>query len=441
MNRSQSVDATMQVRLAVTAAFLFIASLLAACGGGTSNTSPGSVDPNETAAKVNGKVITMESVDRAVKQQTQGQESKLSPLELAGARLQVLETLIQQEVMYQKAEKESAVPSDEEVTAEVNKRKTQSGKSADQIAKEMKESGLTDAYIRESVKKDLAIQKLIDKITGKIEPPKESEIEAFYYGNKDAFVKRKGVKLAAIVVDPANNGEGDTSTDQQSAVIKANDIIKQLQAGQDFATLARQNSEDESKFQGGDLGYISEDDMRQTFPEEVTATLMNPQFQVGKIISTRVQGKLYILKLQERSDKDEELTLDSPDIKAQVTDELVKARKQLLSSSYQMIAMNEAKIENFLAQKLVANPNELSGARPASSGTPAEANTNAATNVNANGNTNASAANATGKTTVNATAPVNAKPAANAPAKPAATAPAKSAANTGTAGTNASKGK
>ena len=82
-----------------------------------------SVDPNETAAKVNGKAITMEEVDRAVKQQAQGQESKLSPLELAGARLQVLETLIQQEVMFQKAEKEGIVPTDEEITAEINKQK------------------------------------------------------------------------------------------------------------------------------------------------------------------------------------------------------------------------------------------------------------------------------------------------------------------------------
>src|SRR4030095_5731731 len=149
---------------------------------------------------VNGVTIKMEEVDRAVKQQAQGQEAKLSPLELAGARLQVLQSLIEQEVMYQKAQKENTVPSDEDVTAEVNKRKTQSGKSADQIAKEMKDAGVTEASVRESIKKELSIQKLVDKITGKIEPPKDSEIEAFYNGNKEAFVKKRGVKLAAIVI-------------------------------------------------------------------------------------------------------------------------------------------------------------------------------------------------------------------------------------------------
>jgi SurA N-terminal domain/PPIC-type PPIASE domain len=412
-------------------------AVLGACGGSSSNTSAGgSLEGNETAAKVNGKVITMESVDRAVKQQAQGQESKLSPLELAGARMQVLQSLVEQEVMFQKAEKESAVPTEEEVTAEINKRKTQSGKSQDQIAKEMKESGLTDAYVRESVRKDLAIQKLIDKVTGKIEPPKDSEIDAFYNGNKEAFVKKKGVKLAAIVVDPANKGEGDTTVDDQSAVIKANEIIKQLQSGMDFATVARDKSEDESKFQNGDIGYVSEEELKQTFPANVAAALMNPEFQIGKIVTAQLQGKYYIIKLQERSDKDEELTLDSPGVRGQVTDELVKARKQLLSTSYQAIAMNEAKIENFLAQKLVANPNELSGARPANAGT---VNANSTSSSSMNGNT--TSANANSSPAANTNVAANTKATAANTAKPAATAPGKSApaGKTGTA--NANKGK
>ena len=256
--------------LAATALF---AVILSACGGGpTSNSSSGGpVDPNETAAKVNGKVITMQEVERAVKQQAQGQESKLSPLELAGARLQVLQTLIEQEVMFQKAEKEGTVPTEDEVTAEINKNKTQSGKSADQIERELKDAGMTEAALRESVKKGLAIQKLVDKITGKIEPPKDSEIEAFYNGNKEAFVKKRGAKLAAIVIDPVNSGPGDPTTDEQSAALRGNEVVKKLQTGQDFAALAREYSEDQSKLQGGDLGYISEEELKQMFQPNVAS--------------------------------------------------------------------------------------------------------------------------------------------------------------------------
>ncbi|MFN0138832.1 MAG: SurA N-terminal domain-containing protein [Pyrinomonadaceae bacterium] len=395
------------------AALAISAGLMAACGSpGPANSGSSSVDPNETAAKVNGKAITMQEVDRGVKQQTQGQDSKLSPLELAGARLQVLQSLVEQEVMFQKAEKEGTVPTEEEITADINKQKTQSGMSADQIDKEMKDQGMTEATLRDSVKKKLAIEKLVEKVTGVIEPPKDAEIEAFYNGNKDAFVKKKGVKLAAIVIDPSNAGEGDQTVDEQSSVLKANEVIGKLKAGQDFAAIAREHSEDQSKFQGGDLGYLAETDLTQAFPEQTVADLMNPQLQIGGIMTTRSQGKLFILKLQERSDKDEAVTLESPGVRLKVIESLGTNRKQLLAASYQAVAMNEAKIENFLAKKVVENPNELSGARPAGAAPAANtpSNSDAANAANAN-------ANSAAKPGANANANANAaKPAVNAPA-------------------------
>jgi parvulin-like peptidyl-prolyl isomerase len=405
-------------RFVTIAVLAFVILALTGCpsgGPGNGNTT-GGIDPNETAATVNGKAITMEAVFRAVKQQAQGQESKFSQLELAQARLQVLESLIQQEVMFQKAEKEATVPTDDEVNAEYNKRRTASGLSVEQFEAKMKEIGETEATARDAIKKGLAIQKLIDKITGKIEPPKDEEINNFYNGNKEAFVKKRGVKLAAIVIDPAKTGEGDTTVDEQSAVIKGNEIINQLKQGADFATVAREKSEDQSKFQGGDLGYISEEEMKQSFPPQIIGALMNPQTQIGQLLPTPMQGKFYIFKLQERADKDENLTLESPGIREKVTNSLVDARKQLLSQSYAAIAMNEAKIENFLAQKVVSNPNELSGARPASMDTPpANTNTNANVNANTNANTNANAnvkaanANANVKPTAKTNANTNAR--------------------------------
>jgi parvulin-like peptidyl-prolyl isomerase len=408
-------------QIAGLAASAIFALFLAACGGQTGgNTTTGPVDANETAAKVNGKAITMEDVDRGVKQQAQGQETKFSPLELASARLQVLQTLIEQEVMYQKAQKENLVPTDEEVNGEINKQKVSSGVSVEEFDKQMKDAGWNEKTFREYTKQRLAIAKLVDKITSRIDAPKDSEIEAFYNGNKEAFVRKRGAKLAAIVIDPANSGQGDDTIDEQSAAIKGNEIANKLKAGQDFASLARQYSEDQSKLQGGDLGDLSEDELRQTFPAAIVADLMNPASPIGKMVLASAQGKFFILKLQERVERDEVLTLETPGVRQKVTDALVNNRKQLLSASYQAIAMNEAKIENFLAKKVVDNPNELSGARPAAaanSNTPSNANSNANTSsantTNANTSTNA-------KPGTNNAAKPDTKPAANAAPKPAA---------------------
>ena len=348
------------------------------------------VDPNEVAATVNGTSIKLVEVERMIKQQAQGQESKLSQLELAQYRLRALEQLIQQEVLFQKAESEATIPTDEEVSAAFNKQKTESGLSAEAFDKKMKEIGETEDSARDKIKRALAIQKLVDKISGKVEPPKDSEIEAFYNGNKEAFVKKRGVKLAAVVVDPKNNGEGDTTTNEAEASQKIKEIGQQLNQGADFATIAREKSEDASKVRGGDLGYLTEDQLKQNFPQLVGG-FMDPKFTVGRVAGPfNIAGRFFIFKLQERNEKEESLTLESPGVRGQITDSLVKARKQLLSTSYAAIAMDEAKIENYLARKVVENPNELSGARPASTGKEGEkkaANTNTESNSNANAET------------------------------------------------------
>lgn len=397
------------------------AVMFAACGAG----GPAPNASNETAATVNGKTIKMEEVDRAVKQQAQGQDSKMSPLELAGARLQVLQSLVEQEVMFQKAEKEASVPTEEEVSAEVNKQKVESRLSAEEFTKQMDLAGFNEAALRDSTKRGLAIKKLVDKITGRIEPPKDKEITDLYAGNPDLFVKKRGVKLAAIVVDPSNGGEGDTTTNEAEANVKLKEVMGKLtQPGSDFAALAREYSEDPSKLQSGDLGLIGEEDLKKNFGVQNAAGFMNPSFAVGSVTNViPLNGKGYIFKLQERIEKDEAMTLESPGIRQQITDLLVNNRKQLLAASYQAIAMNEAKIDNLLAKKVVDNPNELSGARPAGAVTPAPANANTAVPANANtapaGNANSAPANT--KPVANAPAKPEAKPKANAPAKPANT--------------------
>lgn len=374
--------------LAAIAFFAFVALALTGCPKPEDTGRPGD---NETAATVNGKAITMQEVDRAVKQQAQGQESKLSPLELAAARLQVLEQLIQQEVLFQKAEKEAKVPTEEEITAELNKRKTESGLSVEKFQEQMTLAGMDEKALRDNIKKGLAINNLVEKITSRIEPPKDAEIEAFYKGNPELFIRKRGVRLAAIVVDPTNSGEGDKTTDENSAQLRLKELLGKLQQpASDFQALVNEYSEDKSKFQGGEVGYFSEEQLKQSYPQ-LAGGFMNPQFAVGGITNpVPIEGKVFVFKLMERIEKDENLTLESPKVREQVTKSLIDNRKQLLSQSYAAQAMNEAKIENFLAKKVVDNPNELSGARPAPTGNE-NANTNTAANTNANANANTNA--------------------------------------------------
>jgi len=418
-----------RLRLLSVSAFALIALVLTSCSGSGTGAGTGGVDANEVAARVNGKDIRMEEVEKGVKAQAQGQEAYFSPLELASARLTVLQQLIQTEVMYQKAEKEKAVPTDEEVTAEMNRRRTASGLSAEEFTRQMTAAGETEQSWRENVKKELALQKLQETITNRVEAPKDKEIDEFYNTNKEQFKNKRGAQLAAIVIDPANSGQGDLTTNQDQANARAKEIGQRALSGSDFATLAREASEDlQTRSQGGDWRYFTEDELKQTFGDQVADLIMN-KMQNGQIVPAALplEGRILIVKLQRKQERDEDLTLESPGVRQRVIELLNNARKGILWQSYGAVAINEAKVENFLAQKVVANPNELSGARPAVPPTPANTNENAGTNSNTNSGANGSNTNAAAVSNTAAnTRPPAAAPAAN--TRPAAS-PAAAAAN------------
>ena len=125
------------------------------------------------AATVNGKNVMLNEVDKIINQQFQGQQSQMSPLELAQARLQVLDTLIQKEVLFQRAEKEKLLPSDDEITQFINTQMQQSQMTQEEFQKRLRETNQTPESLREESRKALANQKLQDRINGNIVAPNE----------------------------------------------------------------------------------------------------------------------------------------------------------------------------------------------------------------------------------------------------------------------------
>lgn len=362
----------LKAKLSVVGAAIVAVSLFSiGCGGDS-----GSFNPDETAASVNGVAIKMEAVERALKQQAQGQEANLSPLDLASARLTILQNLIEEEVMFQKAQAEGTVPTDDEINAEFNKLRTDSKLSKEEFEKKMAEVGETEVSMKDRLKKSLAIQKLSDKISSRVEPPKDSEVEAFFNSNKELFKNRRGAQLAAIVIDPSLSANGKTRTDAEMAE-KLGVVGQKLNQGVDFAQVASEESEEQStRVGGGSWRYFPEDELKQVFGPQIADAIMN-RMQNGQLFPSPLQfeGKYLIVKLQRKQENDEDRTLETPGVKQEIADALVNNRKRLLTASYQAIALSEAKVENFLAKKVVENPNELSGARPAPVATPTPAAT------------------------------------------------------------------
>jgi peptidyl-prolyl cis-trans isomerase SurA len=334
------------------------------------------------AATVNGRNIMMQEVERAINQQTNGNPSSLNQLQMAQARLQVLSNLIQREVLFQRAEREKLLPTETQIDGAIATQKQNSGMTAEDFEKSLKAQNISAETLREEARKDLAINALQDKYSGQI-VINDREVEEYYSNNRQQFVKARGVALAMIMVDPADNsaeGIADDAKNETDAKLKIDNIYQQLQGKADFATVARAKSEDINSLRaGGDIGFATEQDLRNNnFPADLVSNLFGPM-QVGDYTQpTRFgSGKWYIFKLAEKRLANENLTLESAGVRQQITQGLTNQRKQILNAALLETAMNEAKIVNHLATNMLNNPSNL-GLRPAAQGSaPTQAPTQA----------------------------------------------------------------
>ena len=352
--------------LKTVALLALIALVCNACASGGGSEAKDST----VAATVNGKTIMLAEVERALNQQAGGKQSQLSQLELAQARLQILASLIQREVLFQRAEREKVLPTEDQITALINQQKTQSGMTDDAFQKSLTEQNLTMESLRAEARKDIAIKSLQDKFSSKI-TVNDKEVEEFYNANRQQFVSARGAALAVIIVDPADNSSQGISSandakNEAEAKLKIDNLYQQLKGGADFASVARSKSEDATSLvRGGDIGFFSEDGLKQAgLPKELMDLLMG--MEVGSFTEPKlVNGRWYLFKLAEKRLQTENLTLESPGVRQQITQALTNQRRDILNAALLEVAMNEAKIVNSLSANMLANPSNL-GLRPAS---------------------------------------------------------------------------
>ena len=364
-------------KLTITATIL--TTILLALGACSSGGGSGDSKDSMVAATVNGKNIMLAEVERGVSQQSGGKQAALSQLELAQARLQVLDNLIQKEVLFQRAEKENLLPTEDEISQAVTSQKTQAGMTEEEFQKQLKEQGLTEVSLREEARKLLAVQKLQGKYTGTVSIS-DREVEEYYVANKQQFVVGRGLELSEIMVDPRDNGMQDDAKNEADAKSKIDAVYQQLKSvgTERFGEVAMARSED-GNTQGGDIGFKTQDELKRAgMPESLITQLfaMQPGDYTQPV--QFFNGGWYIFKLKRKQLETENRTLESAGVRPGITETLRGQRQQLLNSVLFKISLYEAKIVNNLASDMLSNPNNL-GLRPASPGAIASPSASTAT--------------------------------------------------------------
>jgi peptidyl-prolyl cis-trans isomerase D len=121
----------------------------------------------------------------------------------------------------------------------------------------------------------------------------DADVLAYYNAHQDQYQVKEQVKVRHILIAvPAGS---DAKTDA-AAKAKAEDILKQIKSGGNFADLASKNSDDPgSKTQGGELGWL---DRGKTVPEFDKAAFTLGPGQTSDLIKT--QFGYHILQVEEK---------------------------------------------------------------------------------------------------------------------------------------------
>jgi parvulin-like peptidyl-prolyl isomerase len=254
--------------------------LLAGCGAGTASnrpsatstaapaTAPTATAKGQIAATVNGRPLAMSTyrlIYNLDKQHYQGQQG----LTAKAIRQLALNQAIQNEVVAQYAAAHHLTVSQSEVNAQLASQQAQAG-GPQAFQNQLGKAGLTAAGYTFLLEQNLITRKVADAL----------------FPVKIVKVKTARVWHILIAQTPQNPFASSKKkrTDAQAKALALN-ILHQVQAGGDFAGLARQYSDDPgSAQQGGDLGDVTQGQTVPPFDKAVfsaplrTATLVKSQY-------------------------------------------------------------------------------------------------------------------------------------------------------------------
>src|ERR1700733_10305859 len=202
--------------------------------------------PANVAAMVNGRAITYADLEKQYQSQFPAGTEHTSDDQAEIQKLEVLRTLIDGEIMLQRAEKQGLMATDADVEAKFTELKAPY--TQEEFQKQLNARKLTADDLKSQLRRDLSVAKLFNKeITSQI-TISDKDITDFYAANKASFnLAEPQIHLAQILVTPGpdpnvRNLKNDKAQDDDQAKKKIDNLYARLRQGEDFAGLAQNYS-------------------------------------------------------------------------------------------------------------------------------------------------------------------------------------------------------
>ncbi len=312
-------------------------------------------------AVVNGQDIKRDDVEKYYRTRVSPEGQEPSQEEALSLKLNVLDELINNEILLERAKKLTLEASDGEVEDKFTELK--SPFTEEEFQRQLKDRGVTVDDLKRDLRRQLSIQKLLNReVVAKIAIT-DQDVTGFYESSKGQFnVAEPQYRVAQIVVTPrkeqqVRNHKNDDAANEVEAKRKTQMLVDRLNTGADFAQLAIDYSEDAAtSSNGGDLGYVPESALNRSDPALKKAVVGLKPGQISSVVA--LKDSYEILKLIAREAPGQR-SLADPQVQQMIRDTLRNRKEQLLRAAYLAIARDEARVTNALAQQVIEAAGKL----------------------------------------------------------------------------------
>jgi peptidyl-prolyl cis-trans isomerase C len=292
---------------------------------------------NPVAVTVNGVDITEAQVEKIVQPQLakMAQQNKQLPPAFAQAfekqiRQQILDKMIVIELLDEKVKQSNIVITDEEVNNQIQQIASAQNPplSLEKLQSIVESQGFAFDDWKNELRKQLGQQKLFQAQFPESVNITEEDAKKHYDENPAQFVTKEQVRASHILITPKKEQGSTEATPEEKAKAKAKaeDLLKQIKEGADFAELAKANSDCPSAAQGGDLNFFGKGQMVPPFE---TAAFALETGKVSDLVETRFG--YHIIKV---TDRKEASTKSFEQAKAGLIQQLAQKKQAEMTQKY-----------------------------------------------------------------------------------------------------------
>jgi len=255
--------------------------------------SSGNVEIDSIVVVVNDEVITQRELANRIKSVTARMKAQSVQMPApADLRRQLLERMIVERSQLQLAKEMGVRVDDLQLDRSIQRIAEAQKMSVQQLRDQMEKDGTPYASFREEIREEIIMQRLREhEVDAKIQIS-DAEVDSFIAAEKAAAAEQFEINISQIMIRIPDNASAEVIAQRRA---RAEEVMRQLRTGADFAKMAATYSDASDALQGGAVGWRQPERLPPVFAEALGK--LSPG-QVTPIIKST--GAFHILKAVDR---------------------------------------------------------------------------------------------------------------------------------------------